>query len=580
MSKNIEYHGGNIVAEVLQSHGIKWIFTLCGGHISPILTGCNELGLRVVDVRHESTAVFAADAVSRLSCSIGVAAVTAGPGLTNSITAIKNAQMAQVPLLIIGGATAIVLKNRGSLQDIDHLSVVKSITKYAKTIKRVRDIQPLIEEAIAIAASGVPGPVYLEMPVDILYPESIVKQWYGLKSKSKSMPWWMSTYLNWNMNRIFRDKDRQYIKEKEIPKELELNIHISYLSEITSNAEKPVLLIGSQSILISEKNEFLVNTLIKLNIPTFVSGMARGLLYQSNLPIFRHERKKALKEADLVILAGVPCDFRLDYGRMINNRAKLISINLSREDLYLNRRPLRGILANPGFFLIEWSKFINESYMNKWKTWHQTLSEKNDERCETIKSEAEIKVEYINPLKLCIEINMHIQKGDIIIADGGDFVATASYILRPRSINGWLDPGVFGTLGVGAGFILGSKLTHPDSIVWAIYGDGAFGYSLMEFDTFVRHNIPVIAIVGNDAGWSQISRDQVNLLHDPISTELAATDYHKAVEALGGKGYFIDNEAHINDILMQAKESARSGKPTVVNVRLGKSDFRKGSISI
>jgi len=208
------------------------------------------------------------------------------------------------------------------------------------------------------------------------------------------------------------------------------------------------------------------------------------------------------------------------------------------------------------------------------------LLEKSCERCETIKSQAEIKFEYINPLKLCIEINKHIQKGDIIIADGGDFVATASYILRPRSINGWMDPGVFGTLGVGAGFILGSKLTHPDSIVWAIYGDGAFGYSLMEFDTFVRHNIPVISIIGNDAGWSQISRDQVDILHDPISTELAATDYHKAVEALGGKGYYIENETHVNDILIQAKESARSGEPTVVNVRLGKSDFRKGSISI
>ena len=308
--------------------------------------------------------------------------------------------------------------------------------------------------------------------------------------------------------------------------------------------------------------------------------MARGLISQSDLPIFRHERTKALKEADLVILAGVPCDFRLDYGRMINHKAKIISINLSRFDMNMNRRPTRGIQANPGSFLIEWSNFVNKSYQKKWKAWHQTLSEKDIERCNTINSQAEINVEYINPLKLCIEINTHIQKGDIIIADGGDFVATASYILRPRSINGWMDPGVFGTRGVGAGFILGAKLTHPDSIVWAIYGDGAFGYSLIEFDTFVRHNIPVISIIGNDAGWSQISRDQVDLLHDPISTKLAATDYHKAVEALGGKGYFIDNETHVNDILIQAKESAKSGKPTVINVRLGKSDFRKGSISI
>ena len=156
MTTMVESHGGNIVAEVFQRHGIQWIFTLCGGHISPILTGCNERGISVVDVRHEATAVFAADAVSRLSGTIGVAVVTAGPGLTNTITAIKNAQMAQVPTLVIGGATAIVLKNRGSLQDIDHLSLVQSITKYAKTIKRVRDIQPLMEEAIATATTGVP----------------------------------------------------------------------------------------------------------------------------------------------------------------------------------------------------------------------------------------------------------------------------------------------------------------------------------------------------------------------------------------------------------------------------------------
>ena len=181
---------------------------------------------------------------------------------------------------------------------------------------------------------------------------------------------------------------------------------------------------------------------------------------------------------------------------------------------------------------------------------------------------------------MCLGINQHIEDGDIIVADGGDFVATASYILQPRSFTGWLDPGVFGTLGVGAGFILGAKLTHPESIIWAIYGDGAFGYSLMEFDSFVRHKIPVIAIIGNDSGWSQIARDQVEILNDPISTELAATDYHKAVEALGGKGYFIDNINQVNDVLIQAKESVKSGKPTVVNVRIGKTDFRKGSISM
>tara|TARA_Y100000310_G_scaffold125469_1_gene124266 strand:- start:26976 stop:28718 length:1743 start_codon:yes stop_codon:yes gene_type:complete len=580
MTKTVESHGGNIVAEVFQRHGIQWIFTLCGGHISPILTGCNEKGIRVVDVRHEATAVFAADAVSRLSGTIGVAAVTAGPGLTNTITAIKNAQMAQVPVLILGGATATVLKDRGSLQDIDHLSVVKSVIKYAKTIKRVRDIQPSLEEAIATARLGVPGPVYIEIPVDLLYPEILVRDWYGLKSKSKSMPWWMSSYLNWNVNRIFKDKHKTYSKNAQTDNTQNSSLHIPKVSEMLQSAEKPVLLIGSQALLIPSQREALADAVKELNIPTYVSGMARGLLSKSHLPIFRHERKKALKEADLVILAGVSCDFRLDYGRMIHHRAKIISINLSRGDMYLNRRPARGILTNPGSFLIELNKSNNNSKQKKWGNWHQKLSERNKKRWNVIKTQADADIDYVNPLKLCLEINQHIEDGDIIVADGGDFVATASYILRPQSLSGWLDPGVFGTLGVGAGFLLGAKLTHPESVVWAIYGDGAFGYSLMEFDSFVRHKIPVIAIIGNDAGWAQIARDQVEMLDDPIGTELAVTDYHKAVEVLGGKGYFVDKENQIDDVLTQAKESAKSGKPTVVNVRIGKTDFRKGSISM
>jgi len=580
LKKVIEQHGGNSVAEVLSRHNVKWIFTLCGGHISPILTGCNELDIRVIDVRHESTAVFAADSISRLSGTIGVAAVTAGPGLTNTITAIKNAQMAQVPVLILGGAAATVLKDRGSLQDIDHLSVVESITKYAKTIKRVQDLQPSLEEAIATATSGVPGPVYLEIPVDLLYPESLVREWYGLKSGGKSMPWWMTRYLNWNVNRIFKDKNKSFPKNTKIEATQNTSLHIQRISEMVNSAEKPILLIGSQALNDPTQSDNLTGAVKKLNIPTFVSGLARGFLSKTDLPIYRHKRSNALKEADLVILAGVPCDFRLDYGRVINHKAIIISINLSRNDLYLNRRPAKAILTSPGSFLIEWSKTEKNGSNSKWVNWHEQIAIRNEKRQAEIIDQSNNSTEFVNPMKLCLSINEHIQDGDIIVADGGDFVATASYILQPRSITGWLDPGVFGTLGVGAGFILGAKLTHPDSVVWAIYGDGAFGYSLMEFDTFVRHKIPVIAIIGNDAGWTQIARDQVDMLGSAVSTELAPTEYHKAVEALGGAGYFIDNEDQIDEILSQAKESVLSGKPTVINVRIGKTDFRKGSLSM
>ena len=416
--------------------------------------------------------------------------------------------------------------------------------------------------------------------MDLLYPESLVREWYGLKSGGKSMPWWMTRYLNWNVNRIFKNKNNSFPKKTNIEDNQNTSLHILRVSEMVYSAETPILLIGSQALIDPTQHEKLTDAIHKLNIPTFVSGMARGLLSKTDLPIFRHQRTKALKEADVVILAGVPCDFRLDYGRVINHKAKIISINLSRNDLYLNRRPAKAILNSPGTFLIDWSNSEKNNSNSKWVNWHEQLAVRNDKRQADIIDQSNISTEYVNPIKLCSSINKHIQDGDIIVADGGDFVATASYILRPRSFTGWLDPGVFGTLGVGAGFILGAKLTHPDSVVWAIYGDGAFGYSLMEFDTFVRHKIPVIAIIGNDAGWTQIARDQVEMLGSAVSTELAHTEYHKAVEALGGAGYLIDDENHIDEILTQAKDSALSGKPTVVNVRIGKTDFRKGSLSM
>ena len=261
----------------------------------------------------------------------------------------------------------------------------------------------------------------------------------------------------------------------------------------------------------------------------------------------------------------------------INHRAKTVAVNLSRKDINLNRRPTIGITSDPGSFLIQLGQ---ETIRGNWREWQEILRKRDLERTAEITRQAGEHTKFINPMRLCSLLDQHLEEGDIIVADGGDFVATASYILRPRSLAGWLDPGVFGTLGIGAGFILGAYLTHSDSVVWAVFGDGAFGYSMMEFDTFARYSIPMVAVIGNDSSWSQIARDQVVFLKDPVGTELAATDYHKAVDALGGVGYFIDNEDQIHDVLTRAKQSALEGKPVVVNARIGKTDFRKGSISI
>ena len=572
-------HGGSIVAETLVQHDVKFIFTLCGGHISPILVACKEKGIRVVDVRHEATAVFAADAVSRLSPAIGVAAVTAGPGLTNTLTAVKNIQMAQVPVLLLGGATATILKGRGSLQDIDQMGLLRPLTKHQVCIKRVKDIANEINKAIIIAQSGVPGPVFIELPLDLLYPQDLVRDLYGLNTNDQKRSWWVEKYLQRNLNRIFNGNETTPKPVPEITYPMPVPSAVKKAMKMISNSKRPVLLVGSQTMLNVTEVDNLAQKLASIDIPMFVSGMARGLLSKKELNIFRHQRKKALQEADLVILAGVPCDFRLGYGRQINRDAEIISINRSRSDLYLNRKPTLAIQADPGSFFSN----LPENPLENWvdsDAWTDTMRQRDKKRLDQIHEQTEISTDYVNPLKFFTKLDKHINDGDILIADGGDFVATASYILRPRSNLGWLDPGPFGTLGVGAGFILGGKLTHPNATVWGIYGDGAFGYSMVEFDTFVRHNIPLIAIIGNDSGWTQIARDQVEIFKDPVATELGNTKYHEVVTALGGQGLQITDKKEIDDVLNTAKDFAAAGKSVAINVKIGKTDFRKGSISI
>ena len=569
-------HGGDIVASTLKQHNIKHIFTLCGGHISPILVSCSQNDIKVIDVRHEATAVFAADAISRLSPAIGVAAVTAGPGLTNTVTAVKNLQMAQVPVLLLVGATATVLKNRGSLQDIDQIGLMRSLTKYQAVVNKGKDIANQINKAIIIAQSDVPGPVFIELPLDLLYPKDMVYDLYGLNQK---MSWFVKYYLQRNFNKIFNDFDK---KPLPVPKINYSNISSNKLSkclEMILKAKKPLLLIGSQLMINVLNIEKISKQLSLMNLPIFVSGMARGLMSNKDIEIFRHKRTLALNECDLVILAGVPCDFRLGYGRQINKDAKIIAINRDRKDLYLNIKPSLAIQSDPGSFISKISEKVSENKLN-YSVWLDNLRSREKDRENEIEKQSKIKTDYVNPIQLFRIINKHIDKNDIIVADGGDFVATASYILRPRFQLGWLDPGPFGTLGVGAGFILGSNFACPNSTIWGIYGDGAFGYSMAEFDTFSRHNIPVIAIIGNDGGWTQIARDQVEIFNDPVATELGYSNYHEVIDKLGGIGYEISENDDIHDVIVEAKEHAKSGNSVLINVKIGKTDFRKGSISV
>jgi acetolactate synthase-1/2/3 large subunit len=315
-----------------------------------------------------------------------------------------------------------------------------------------------------------------------------------------------------------------------------------------------------------------------LGVPVYLSGMARGLLGRRHPQQCFHQRRQALREADCVVLAGVPSDFRLDYGNHVRAKATLIAANRSRREARLNRRPNISAIGDVGRFLeLVAARLAGRVQRPEWM---RILRERDDAREAEIEQAASVHGTYVNPVALFREIDRIAGDDAIFIADGGDFVATAAYTLHPRRPLAWLDPGVFGTLGVGAGFVLGAATSRPDAERWLIWGDGACGFSLIEFDSFVRHGIPVIAVVGNDAGWTQIAREQIKMLGDDVGTVLARTDYDRVAEGLGAEGIQVRTQAELPDALARAQAFVRAGRPVLVNVWLEPSGFREGSISM
>lgn len=571
--------GGDRVAAALQAHGVRWLFTLCGGHISPILTASKERGIRVVDVRDEATAVFAADAVARLSGVPGVAAVTAGPGLTNTLTALQNARIAQSPLVLLAGAVPTALEGRGALQDIEQEPVAAPHVKRVTRVRRVRDLGPVVHEAISLASGGIAGPVVVECPVDLLYDESIVRQWYAAASPGGSsfgdrlLRW----YLQRHVDRIFTPNRRaeRNVATGAIP--VSPRSCVDAAAAALRSAARPLAIVGSQAVAVSPNAARVAAAIEQLGIPVYLSGMARGLLGRAHPLVLRHHRKEALREADCVVLAGVPCDFRLDYGRQLRRSSTVIAANRSREDAYLNRSPTIAAIGDAGDFLIRLAQQRRPGSRTEWLA---HLHDRERSREEAIDREVRAATELIDPIALFRQIDAVADDDAIFVADGGDFVATASYVVRPRGPLGWLDPGPFGTLGVGAGFALGAALCRPKAPVWILFGDGACGYSLSEFDTFVRHGIAPIAVVGNDACWSQIAREQVKLLHDDVGTTLARTAYHEVAAGFGAVGLVARNHDELTPALDAARTAARQGRPVLLNVWLASSSFREGSISM
>ncbi len=545
-------NGGHLVARAMKQEGIDHLFTLCGGHIQMIYDGCLAEGIRVVDVRHEQSAAHAADGWARVTGRPGVAAVTAGPGVTDAVTAVANAQRAQVPMVLLGGQAVRAMsqlggQDRGALQDMNHVELMRPITKWAVTVPETRRVQEYMQTAFRTAMSGVPGPVFLELPLDVL-----------MMSCGEA-------------DAVAYDGYRSEARPAGDPAALDR------AADALARATRPVIIVGSQWRW-SPRAEALAELVTAAPMPVFMNGMARGALPPDNPCRFALARRNALSEADVVALFGTPLDFRLGYGGAINDRATLIQTDLDGAEIGRNRGVDIGIVGDSGLVLAALAERLAGRAPDT-KAWLETLGGHEAARRARMAAEVASSDDPVNPLALCARLNQYVDDNTIVVADGGDFVATASYILEPRGVGAWMDPGPLGTLGVGPGYAMAAKLARPEARVILVSGDGTFGLNGFEFEAMARQDIKVTCIVGNDAAWMQIMRAQKEMFgaNRIVASQLAPTRYDIVAQGLGAHGEHVTKTAELDAALERA--FAAPG-PAVVNVEIGSSEFRKGSVSI
>lgn len=565
-------HGGRLIAKALKAQGVDVFFTLCGGHIQAIYDGCLDEGIRVVDTRHEQSAAHAADGWARATGKPGVCGVTAGPGVTDAVTAVANAYRANVPMVVFGGAGPMVFQHMGSLQDMDHLELMKPICKWVARVSETRRLAEYVGIAFRKAQAGVPGPVFLEVPLDVL------------------------------MEFTDLDQIRIPVNARTEARPAPDPLYVEKALELLNAAERPMAIVGSQLRWSREPVATLQAFLDKTGIPSFVNGMARGMIDPNGPHFLNRSRKDALKKTDCVLIFGTPFDFRLSYGQsrnfyqgtqignaskimlqltqpVLNPAAKIIQVDLDGDEIGRNRETGVdvGLVGDTGLALEALTAGFTSA--GRFGAWADELRASEAKKWDKMRAEIASNDDPPNPLRVCAEVDAFVRPGDIVVGDGGDFVATAAYVMKPFGVGTWMDPGPLGTLGVGPGYAMAAKLAHPDRRVILMLGDGSFGLNGMEFEAMARQGIPVVGVVGNDAAWTQIQRGQREFYgaNRIVATSLDYTRYDKMVEALGGHGEWVETAEGIRPALERA---FASGKPALVNIKIGQSKFREGSISV
>ncbi|MCW3006726.1 MAG: acetolactate synthase [Solirubrobacterales bacterium] len=521
-------HGGRLVAKRLKAHGVTKLFTLSGGHLFSIYDGCREEGIDLVDVRHEQSAAFAAEGWAKVTRTPGVAALTAGPGVTNGMSALGSAQMNGSPLVVLGGRAPALRWGQGSLQEIDHVPFVAPLTKSARTPTSTAEIPPLVDEALVTAMAAPSGPTFVDFPLDYVFSE--------LDEEPPSTA------------RIADPRDTPAADGTE------------QAIELLRTARRPVIMAGTG--LYWGHGETALNALVQQRrIPVFANGQARGCVAADHELAFSRARSTALKGADVALVVGVPMDFRLGFGAAFGDETKIIVIDAAPSGRTAPRSPdleLHGGIAQTLDALAAAGGALET------QPWIDELRAIEDERRAGELAEMADDRSPLHPMRLYAELAQVIDRNAIIIGDGGDFVSYAGRVIDSYEPGCWLDPGPFGCLGAGPGYALAAKLAHPDRQVVLLVGDGAFGFGAMEFDTLARHGVNVVAVMGNNGIWALEKHPMEFLYGYSVIADLRPeTPYHQMVEALGCHGELVRAPGELKPALERAFSA---GRPALVNV--------------
>ncbi len=527
----ISGHGGQLALAALKAAGVREMFTLSGGHVFPLYDAAHQEGFPLYDVRHEQSAVFAAEAVAKLQRRPGVAVLTAGPGVTNGISGITSAFFNAAPVLVLGGRAPQFRWGAGSLQEIDHLPIVASITKHASTAPSTDDIPATVTAALSASLSGHRGPSFVDFPLDVMF---------GFGESSVAAP---------SVAVVEPDTDA-----------------VAAAAGLLANAARPVIIAGSDVYGASAEDE-LRAVATNFGVPVYANGMGRGIV-----PGFSKSRRAALSEADVVMVVGTPLDFRLNFGDF--GAAKLIHL-VSEERLQAShvdgamtvagdlRLSLAALASHPGAAHDDWAASLREA-----------------ENAATAKHAEEMAADSdpIKPARVYGELRKVLTPDAVTIGDGGDFVSYAGRYLEPSQPGTWLDPGPYGCLGTGMGYAMGARVTYPTRQVCVLMGDGAAGFSLMDVEALVRQNLPVVIIVGNNGIWGLEKHPMQAMYGYDVAAELQpGLRYDEVVRALGGAG---ETVSRAGDLAAAFGRAFAAGVPYLVNVLTDPADMYPRSANL